>query len=97
MVNLDYEFHGLNKSDLEKEFDTDTLNIKKDKATLDEIINSLNKIYCGTLGIEYNYITNIKERSWFQDRLEPNLGKVYFKKEEKVNLLKRLNATEGLA
>ena len=95
--DLDYEFHGLNESDLEKEFDTDTLNIKKDKATLDEIINSLNKIYCGTLGIEYNYITNIKERSWFQDRLEPNLGKVYFKKEEKVNLLKRLNATEGLA
>ena len=95
--DLDYDFHGLSEEDLKKEFDTDTLNIKKDKATLEEIINSLNKIYCGTLGIEYNYITNIKERLWFQDRLEPNLGKVYFKKEEKINLLKRLNATEGLA
>src|SRR6056300_2031569 len=49
------------------------------------------------MGIEYNYITNTRERLWFQDRLEPNLGKVYFKKEEKVNLLKRLNSTEGLA
>ena len=95
--DLDYDFHGLSEDDLKKEFDTDTLNIKKDKAPLEEIINSLKKIYCGTLGIEYNYITNIKERLWFQDRLEPNLGKVYFKKEEKVNLLKRLNATEGLA
>ena len=95
--DLDYDFHGLSEDDLKKEFNTDTLNIKKDKATLEEIISSLNKIYCGTLGIEYNYITNIKERLWFQDRLEPNLGKVYFKKEEKINLLKRLNATEGLA
>ena len=95
--DLDYEYHGLEKSDLDKKFNTDTLNINQDEAGLEEIINSLKKIYCGTLGIEYNYITNTKERLWFQDRLEPNLGKVYFKKEEKINLLKRLNATEGLA
>jgi len=95
--DLDYEYHGLEKSDLDKKFNTDTLNINQDEVSLEEIINSLKKIYCGTLGIEYNYITNTKERLWFQDRLEPNLGKVYFKKEEKINLLKRLNATEGLA
>ena len=95
--DLDYEYHGLEKSDLDKKFKTDTLNINQDEASLEEIINSLKKIYCGTLGIEYNYITNTKERLWFQDRLEPNLGKVYFNKEEKINLLKRLNATEGLA
>tara|TARA_B100000925_G_scaffold242830_1_gene192369 strand:+ start:161 stop:2974 length:2814 start_codon:yes stop_codon:yes gene_type:complete len=95
--DLDIDFHGLQESDLEKKFNTDTLNINQDEASLEEIINSLKKIYCGTLGIEYNYITNTKERLWFQDRLEPNLGKVYFKKEEKVNLLKRLNSTEGLA
>lgn len=95
--DLDIDFHGLQDSDLGKKFNTDTLNINQDEASLEEIINSLKKIYCGTLGIEYNYITNTKERLWFQDRLEPNLGKVYFKKEEKVNLLKRLNSTEGLA
>ena len=95
--DLDLEFHDLQEIDLEKKFSTDTLNINKDEATLEEIVNSLKKIYCGTMGIEYNYITNTRERLWFQDRLEPNLGKVYFKKEEKVNLLKRLNSTEGLA
>ena len=81
--DLDIEFHGLQESDLGKKFNTDTLNINQDEVSLEEIINSLEKIYCGTLGIEYNYITNTKERLWFQDRLEPNLGKVYFKKEEK--------------
>jgi 2-oxoglutarate dehydrogenase E1 component len=95
--DLDLDFHGLNEKDLGKEFKTDTLKINGDTATLSEIVNSLKKIYCGTLGIEYNYITNTKERLWFQDRLEPNMGKVYFDKEEKIHLLKRLNSTEGLA
>ena len=95
--DLDIEFHGLTKDDLNKNFKTDTLKINKEEASLSEIINSLKKIYCNTLGIEYNYITNSKERLWFQDRLEPNLGNVYFEKNEKIQLLKRLNATEGLA
>ncbi len=95
--DLDLEFHGLDESDLNKKFKTDTLKINGDIATLSEIIDSLKKIYCGTLGIEYNYITNTQERLWFQDRLEPNMGKVYFDKEEKIHLLKRLNSTEGLA
>jgi len=95
--DLDLGFHGLNESDLDKKFKTDTLKINKDIASLSEIVSSLKKIYCGTLGIEYNYITNTQERLWFQDRLEPNMGKVYFNKEEKIHLLKRLNSTEGLA
>ena len=95
--DLDLEFHGLDQSDLNKTFQTDTLKINSDEETLSGILGSLKKIYCGTLGVEYNYITNTKERLWFQDRLEPNLGNVYFNKEEKIHLLKRLNSTEGLA
>jgi len=95
--DLDLEFHGLDENDLNKKFKTDTLKINGDTATLSEIVDSLKRIYCGTLGIEYNYITNTQERLWFQDRLEPNMGKVYFNKEEKIHLLKRLNSTEGLA
>ena len=47
------------------------------------IIDGLEKIYCGTLGIEYNYISSLSERTWFQQRLEPNLGKLNFNANEK--------------
>jgi len=57
----------------------------------------LEEIYCGTLGIEYNYISSLAERTWFQKRLEPNLGKLNFNHDEKKYILKRLSSAEGLA
>ena len=73
--DLTLEYHGLNQEDLGSIFQTDTLNIGKDSASLSEIIQSLERIYCNTLGIEYNYITSEVERKWFQSRLEPGVGK----------------------
>ncbi|MDA9917393.1 2-oxoglutarate dehydrogenase E1 component [Gammaproteobacteria bacterium] len=95
--DLELSFHGLDQSDLEKQFSTDSLRINKDTASLAEIISSLEKIYCGNLGIEYNYISSINERQWFQQRLEPNLGKIDFTDDEKVYIYKRLSSADGLA
>ena len=95
--DLELSFHGLDQSDLEKQFSTDSLRINKDTASLAEIISSLEKIYCGNLGIEYNYISNINERQWFQQRLEPNHGKIDFTDDEKVYIYKRLSSADGLA
>ena len=63
---------------LSDEFELDSLDIGKKSAKLSEIIQALEKIYCGTLGIEYNYISSLNERKWFQKRLEPNLGNLEF-------------------
>ena len=95
--DLDLSFYGLDESNLSDVFDTDTLKIGKDSATLSEIIQALETIYCNTLGIEYNYISSLEERTWFQNRLEPNLGKLYFEPDEKKYILKRLSSAEGLA
>ena len=95
--DLELEFHGLDESDLKKQFSTDSLRVNKDTASLSEIISSLEKIYCGNLGIEYNYISSINERQWFQQRLEPNLGNLDFTNDEKVYIYKRLSSADGLA
>ena len=95
--DLDIEYHGLSKEDLQTVFNTDTLRIGKDEATLQEIINSLQLIYCGDLGIEYNHIVDIDERKWFQEKLELNVGKLDFQDDEKRYIFNRLNSAEGLA
>ena len=95
--DLDLSFYDLDESNLSDVFDTDTLKIGKDSATLSEIIQALEAIYCNTLGIEYNYISSLEERTWFQNRLEPNLGKLYFEPDEQKYILKRLSSAEGLA
>ena len=95
--DLTLEYHGLSKDDLKIVFKTDTLEIGKDKASLQEIIDALQSIYCGELGIEYNYIVNTEERKWFQGVLEPNLGQCEFEDNEKKHIFNRLNSAEGLA
>ena len=95
--DLTLEYHGLSKDDLKIIFKTDTLEIGKDKASLQEIIDALQSIYCGELGIEYNYIVNTEERKWFQGVLEPNLGQCEFEDNEKKQIFNRLNSAEGLA
>jgi 2-oxoglutarate dehydrogenase E1 component len=39
----------------------------------------------------------LAERTWFQKRLEPNLGKLNFNHDEQKYILKRLSSAEGLA
>ena len=95
--DLDIGFHDLESTDLSDEFELDSLDIGKKSAKLSEIIQALEKIYCGTLGVEYNYISSLNERKWFQKRLEPNLGNLEFNPAEQKYILKRLSSAEGLA
>jgi 2-oxoglutarate dehydrogenase E1 component len=37
---------------------------------LGELIDYLDKIYCGKIGYEYFHLTNWEERSWIRDRIE---------------------------
>ena len=85
--DLDINFHGLDDSNLSEVYDTGSLKIGKKSANLSEIIQALDALYCGTLGIEYNYISSLPERKWFQKRLEPNLGKLNFNKDEQQYIL----------
>ena len=95
--DLDIEFHGLSDEDLDQIFYTDTLDTGSDKSTLREIINRLEEIYCGNIGIECNHIMESEERRWFQRKFESKLQEYSFDDEEKLNIFERLNSAEGLA
>ena len=95
--DLNIEFHGLSKSDLDEEFYTDTFMPNKEKMTLRDILKSLQEIYCGNIGLECNHIMETDERRWFQRKFESKLQGYSFNKKEKLNIYERLNSAEGLA
>ena len=95
--DLKIEFHGLSEADLNKEFFTDTFLTGTTKSSLRDILENLRRIYCGTIGIEYNYIMDSGERRWFQKKFESKLEKYTFSKDEKLHIYERLNSAEGLA
>jgi 2-oxoglutarate dehydrogenase E1 component len=94
--DLELTSHGLSRSDLDTTFQTGNLQIGKSEATLAEIIDAMNAIYCSSVGTEYMHIVDTKERTWIQKRLEGARGIPNLTSEAKLGLLERLTAAEGL-
>lgn len=94
--DLELGAHGLTKSDLDTVFNTGNLAIGKEEATLGEIVNTLEAVYCETIGAEYMHIVDTVERRWIQQRLESVRGQFNFGADQKKHFLERLTAAEGL-
>jgi 2-oxoglutarate dehydrogenase E1 component len=92
---LDPGHYGLTTADMSTIFDTGPL-FGVEKERLADIIQRLKKIYCGTIGAEYMYITDTQQKRWFQERLEGSLGHPNLMSDVKINLLERLTAAQGL-
>lgn len=94
--DLTLEYHGLSEADLDTVFPTSDFNIGKPEATLREIIEAAERIYCGHIGLEYMHVTTSTEKRWFENYMETNLGHIKFDAEKKKEILERLTAAEGL-
>lgn len=94
--DLELEFHDLSPIDVSTVFQTGSLFISKDKAPLRNIVDTLERIYCNSIGYEFMHIVNLEEKQWIQQRIESNDGFPVFENDVKRHLLERLTAAEGL-
>jgi 2-oxoglutarate dehydrogenase E1 component len=93
---LDPAFYGFTDADQETVFDTSNTFFGKDRMSLRELMNALRETYCGTLGVEYMYTTDMAQKRWWQQKLEAIRSKAHFGTEKKKHILERLTAAEGL-
>jgi 2-oxoglutarate dehydrogenase E1 component len=94
---LEPAFYDLTESDMDITFSaTNTYFTKAEQQTLREILQALRETYCGTIGAEFMHITEPTEKRWWQERLESIRSKGTFGNDEKIGILDRLTAAEGL-
>ena len=60
---LDIENFGLENADLEKTFNAG-IEVGLGAAKLKDIVEKLNKTYCGSIGCEFTYIRDPRRRNW---------------------------------
>ncbi|HCS27180.1 MAG TPA: 2-oxoglutarate dehydrogenase E1 component, partial [Spongiibacteraceae bacterium] len=96
VADLDLHYHQLSDADRDTVFQTGSLYIGKDQATLGEIHEALEKTYCSTVGAEFMHIVNTEERQWIQQRMESVRSRPAYGEDVKRHLLERLTAAEGL-
>ncbi|MFT8229680.1 MAG: 2-oxoglutarate dehydrogenase E1 component [Enterobacterales bacterium] len=85
---------GFTENDSNKTFNINIFNKSNNCIKLSKLYKILNKIYCGSIGIEYMYLDNNLEKNWIQQYIEPQLYNLSFSKKEKKNLLKELVSSE---
>lgn len=94
--DLELEFHDLSPVDYSTAFQTGSLFISREIAPLRDIVDTLERIYCSSIGYEFMHIVNLEEKQWIQQRIESNDGYPAFETDVKRHLLERLTAAEGL-
>jgi 2-oxoglutarate dehydrogenase E1 component len=93
--DLTLAFHRLSESDLDGEYFTGGVT-GRERMKLRELIALLKATYTGPIGTEFMHITDAEQRRWIYDRLESAGGRFGRSKDDKVRILERLTAAEGL-
>ena len=95
IAELNPAYYDLGEADMHTTFNTGSL-VGGARMTLAEILQRLRRIYCGSVGAEYMYISDVAQKRWIQARLEGERGQSNYSAETKKRILERLTAAEGL-
>ncbi|MDD3481334.1 2-oxoglutarate dehydrogenase E1 component [Azovibrio restrictus] len=93
---LELSHYDLSNADLNRSFNTGSFRMGAEHATLGKILEAAKETYCGSVGVEYMYLTSTQEKRWIQERLEPIRARATYSKEDKKRLLERVTAAETL-
>ncbi|TXF79061.1 2-oxoglutarate dehydrogenase E1 component [Chryseobacterium sp.] len=88
---LAIENFGLSQEDLHKKFNSATETGMPGAATLQEIINHLEKVYCESIGVEYMHINNVDEKQFIREWIHANENHPKLSADEKTEILEKLN------
>jgi len=87
---LALENFGLSEDDLQTTFNAGQV-LGIGEATLERILNHLEKVYCDSIGIEYMYIRKPEQIDWIQKKLNINENQPDFGVDLKKHILRKLN------
>jgi len=96
VADLKLDFHDLNESDLEHEFDTGSLAVAASRMKLKDILELCERVYCKSIGTEYMHMVDTVKRDWMRERLEGSQGLYNVSNDGRLRILQMLTAAEGL-
>jgi 2-oxoglutarate dehydrogenase E1 component len=96
VADLKLDFHDLNETDLDHEFDTGSLAVASPRMKLRDIIELCERVYCKSIGTEYMHMVDTTKRDWMRGRLEGSQGYYDVIDADRLRILQMLTAAEGL-
>lgn len=91
---LDPAHYGFSPSDYDRPIHLDGV-LGMQQATLRQLLQALQEIYCGKIGVEFMHLTSPEEKGWLQARMEEPRNRTEFTVNGRKAILQRLTAAEG--
>lgn len=88
------ETYGFTSADLDRPIFLDKV-LGLETASIRQIIDILQRTYCGTIGVEFMHISEPEQKSWIQRRIEGNEQGVSFTPQGQLAILNKLVEAEG--
>jgi 2-oxoglutarate dehydrogenase E1 component len=92
---LDPADYGLTEADMNSVFNTGSL-VGAEQLPLREILRALRETYCGSIGVEYMYMSDVAQKRWVQSRFEGVRSTPSYPADYKRHILERVTAAETL-
>jgi 2-oxoglutarate dehydrogenase E1 component len=92
---LDPAYYGLTEADMNSVFNTGSL-VGPEQLPLREILRAVRETYCGSIGVEYMYISDVAQKRWVQSRFEGVRSAPSYSPDYKRHILERVTAAETL-
>jgi 2-oxoglutarate dehydrogenase E1 component len=97
IAELEPSYYGFTEADLSRQFNTGSFHgFSTDHASLREILEAVRQTYCGAVGSEYMYMSDIAQKRWIQARLESVRATPKYDATQKKRILERTTAAETL-
>ncbi|OPB30355.1 2-oxoglutarate dehydrogenase E1 component [Bartonella sp. WD12.1] len=91
---LSPETYGFSSADYERPIFIDNV-LGLEYATIPQMLEILNRVYCSTIGAEYMHISDPAQKAWIQERIEGSGKQTTFTQEDKKAILNKLIEAEG--
>ena len=93
---LEPSHYGFTEADLGQQFQTGSFAAVPESATLREILEACRQTFCGTIGVEFMYLSDVGQKRWLQAKLEPIRSTPAYSADEKKRFLIQLTQAETL-
>ena len=90
---LEPSYYGFSPKDWDRPIFIDNA-LGFEKASLRQIMEALEKTYCGSIGVEYMHIQDPEQKKWIQNRIEQIHNQTDFTVLGKKTILERITAAE---
>ena len=93
---LEPSHYGFTEADLGQTFQTGSFAAVPGEATLREILEACRQTFCGSIGVEFMYLSEVAQKRWLQARLEPMRATPGYGPDDKKRFLVQLTHAETL-